>query len=225
MAAGPLFLGSMAVARRAGRVFARRPGHDSARRRRDPPTYGFGLEQSFSAVLHAASKCLGQAGLALNEVHGITACLAFAGASEPTQLSAAQRHKHPFGKALFTTDAHAACIGAHGERDGGGYRRGHRLDRLGGVERKIHTASVAGASRSPTKGAAPGLAARRCAASSGRLTGASPGHHCCASLFADFADNPHAIVRWTQTATPRDFGSFAPRVFDHAAAAIRSVSN
>jgi glucosamine kinase len=36
------------------------------------------------------------------------------------------------------------------------------------------------------------------------------------SLFSDFADNPHAIVRWTQTATPRDFGSFAPRVFDHA---------
>ena len=42
------------------------------------------------------------------------------------------------------------------------------------------TASVAGACRSPTKGAAPGLAARRCATSSGRLTGASAGRHCCA---------------------------------------------
>jgi glucosamine kinase len=35
-------------------------------------------------------------------------------------------------------------------------------------------------------------------------------------LFAHFGDDPHAIVRWTQTATPRDFGLFAPRVFDHA---------
>jgi glucosamine kinase len=36
------------------------------------------------------------------------------------------------------------------------------------------------------------------------------------ALFAHWGDDPHAIVRWTQTATPRDFGLFAPRVFDHA---------
>jgi glucosamine kinase len=36
------------------------------------------------------------------------------------------------------------------------------------------------------------------------------------TLFADFAEDPHAIVSWTATASPRDFGSFAPRIADNA---------
>jgi glucosamine kinase len=35
-------------------------------------------------------------------------------------------------------------------------------------------------------------------------------------LFADFANDPHAIVSWTATASPRDFGALAPRIVDHA---------
>jgi glucosamine kinase len=35
-------------------------------------------------------------------------------------------------------------------------------------------------------------------------------------LFADFSDDPHAIVGWTATASPREFGAFAPRVVDYA---------
>jgi glucosamine kinase len=35
-------------------------------------------------------------------------------------------------------------------------------------------------------------------------------------LFADFAEDPHAIVSWTATASPRDFGSFAPCIADCA---------
>ena len=46
-------------------------------------------------------------------------CLAMAGASEPINLAAARDYEHPFLHAVFTTDAHAACIGAHGARDGG----------------------------------------------------------------------------------------------------------
>ena len=37
------------------------------------------------------------------------------------------------------------------------------------------------------------------------------------ALFADFTDDPHAIVKWTAEATPRDFGSLAPRIADYAA--------
>src|SRR4029077_12943926 len=49
----------------------------------------------------------------------IIACLAMAGASEPIDLAAARDYEYPFFHAIFTTDAHAACIGAHGARDGG----------------------------------------------------------------------------------------------------------
>ena len=83
-----------------------------------PANLRLGLGRSLAAVNEVAIQCLGQAGLAPGQLARTVACLALAGASEPTQLAAARAHKHPFGKALFTTDAHAACIGAHGERDG-----------------------------------------------------------------------------------------------------------
>jgi glucosamine kinase len=36
------------------------------------------------------------------------------------------------------------------------------------------------------------------------------------SVFADFSNDPHAIVGWTAAASPREFGAFAPRVADYA---------
>src|SRR5262249_44204942 len=35
-------------------------------------------------------------------------------------------------------------------------------------------------------------------------------------LFTHFRRDPHAIVRWTTRASPRDYGSFAPLVVSHA---------
>jgi glucosamine kinase len=35
-------------------------------------------------------------------------------------------------------------------------------------------------------------------------------------LFNHFRREPHAIVRWTTLASPRDYGSFAPLVVSHA---------
>ena len=83
-----------------------------------PANLRLGLGRSFSAVSEAATQCLDQAGLGRRNLARVVACLALAGASEPAHLAAACAHKHPFCKTLITTDAHAACIGAHGNRDG-----------------------------------------------------------------------------------------------------------
>src|SRR5262245_64311482 len=45
-----------------------------------PANIRFGLEQGFSAVLHATSRCLEQAGLSSRDFPRIVACLALAGA-------------------------------------------------------------------------------------------------------------------------------------------------
>ena len=82
-----------------------------------PANIRFGLRESFTAVLQATHQSLEQAGLSLADVDTV-ACLALAGAGEPTNLAAAQAVEHPFSRALFTTDAHAACVGAHGGKDG-----------------------------------------------------------------------------------------------------------
>jgi glucosamine kinase len=181
-----------------------------------PANLRLGLEQSFSAVMDATAECLRQAGLSSSELRRIAACLALAGASEPTYLAEAQAHPHPFSKVIVTTDAHAACLGAHGGHDGGVIVAGtgtvgwaivkHRSFRVGGWGLPISDEG---------SGAWLGCEALR------RVLWAFDGRVAWTGLLrtlaAQFGDDPHLIVRWTQSASPRDFGAIAPRIFDHAA--------
>ncbi|MGA9324235.1 MAG: BadF/BadG/BcrA/BcrD ATPase family protein, partial [Xanthobacteraceae bacterium] len=84
-----------------------------------PANLRLGLQESFTEILRAATECLSRAGLPRSSLGKVVACLALAGASEPAHLAAAQSYPHAFRKAMITTDAHAACLGAHGDRDGG----------------------------------------------------------------------------------------------------------
>src|SRR5207247_9112210 len=93
----------------------------------------FGVEHSFAAILEATMQCVVQAKLSTRDLSRMTACLALAGACEPTAFAAAQKHEHPFQKANITTDAHAAGIGAHGGRDGGVIGGGRGSLRWAGV--------------------------------------------------------------------------------------------
>src|SRR5262249_57472568 len=75
-----------------------------------PANIRFGLEQSFGAVLEAAIECLHQTGLSYAELERTIACLALAGATEPTELAKARARALPFRRALITTDPHAASV-------------------------------------------------------------------------------------------------------------------
>jgi glucosamine kinase len=181
-----------------------------------PANLRLGLEQSFGAVVDATAQCLRQARLPFSRVRRIEACLALAGASEPTNLAEAQAHPHPFGNVIVTTDAHAACLGAHGGGDGGVIVAGTgtvgwaivkgRSFRVGGWGMPISDEG---------SGAWLGCETLR------RVLWAMDGRIAWTSLLgtvaAEFGRDPHAIVRWTQTASPRDFASLAPHVFDYAA--------
>jgi glucosamine kinase len=180
-----------------------------------PANLRLGLQQSFSAVLSAASRCLSQAGLPHSDLEKIVACLALAGASEPTYLAAAQSFPLPFRRAIVTTDAHAACLGAHGDRDGGvivagtgavGWATiGGQTHRIGGWGMPISDEG---------SGAWLGSEAvrRLLWAFDGRLAWSALLH----ALGDRFAQDPHAVVTWAQSASPGDFGSLAPDVFAHA---------
>jgi glucosamine kinase len=80
------------------------------------------LEAGFFAILQAAGDCLVQAGLCGTDLPRIVACLAMAGATEPSDLAAARRRKHLFRHATMMTEAQAAHFGAQGGRDGGAIR-------------------------------------------------------------------------------------------------------
>ena len=180
-----------------------------------PANIRFGLEQSFAAVLEAGMQCLYQAGLSYGDLERTIACLALAGATEPTELAKVRARMLPFRKTVITTDAHAACVGAHGGRDGGiviigtgsvGWARIRGRDhRVGGWGFPISDEG---------SGAWLGCEAVRRAlwAQDGRIgwTGLLR------ALFAEFQSDPHAIVRWMTDARPADFGAFAPLIIEHA---------
>ena len=181
-----------------------------------PANIRFGLDRSFSAILQATTECLVQAGLSSKESSRVTACLALAGASEPKHLAAAQDYPHPFRRAIVTTDAHAACIGAHGGRDGGIIIIG--TGSIGWAERGGHHHRVGGWGwpvSDEGSGAWLGHEALRRVlwAYDGRIEW-SP---LLRALFARFERDAHAILQWTINAAPRDLGSFAPLIVEYAA--------
>ena len=174
-----------------------------------PANLRLGVRVSFSSVVEAARQCLDQAGLPEQNIGRIVACLALAGASEPAYLAAARSHRHLFRKVIVTTDAHAACVGAHGERDGGVIVAGTGTVAWAVINDKTYRVGGWGLPVSDEgSGAWIGSEALR------RVLWAYDGRIAWTPmlrvLFADFAGDPHAIVSWTATASPRDFGSFAP---------------
>jgi glucosamine kinase len=180
-----------------------------------PANLRLGLEQSFSALMDAATQTLNHAGMSSQHLARVVACLALAGASEPTYLAAARDYPHPFRKAVVVTDAHAACLGAHGPRDGGVVVAGTGTVGWAVVRGQTYRVGGWGLPISDEgSGAWLGSEALRRVlwALDGRLAWTG----LLRTLAADFGNDPHFIVRWADTASPRDFGSLAPRIFDYA---------
>jgi glucosamine kinase len=183
-----------------------------------PANIRFGLEESLATVFELGARCLDAAGLLPQDSQRIIACLALAGASEPAHCAAAARHPHPYRDAVVTTDAHAACVGAHRGRDGGIVIVG--TGSIGWAELRGRHVRVGGwglAVSDEGSGAWLGREALRRVlwAQDGRIqwTGLLT------ILFGRFQSDPHAIVRFSADARPRDFGEFAPLVVERAVAA------
>jgi glucosamine kinase len=176
-----------------------------------------GVEQSFASVLQATIQCMNGAGLSSRDFERVVACVALAGASEPSQLEAARRHEHPYRMALFVTDAQAACVGAHGGRDGGIIVIG--TGSIGWAELNGRQYQVGGWGwpiSDEGSGAWLGCEALRRTlwAHDGRM----PWSALLRLLFAKFRSDPHAIVHWMTDASPKDFAGFAPAIVEHALA-------
>jgi len=175
----------------------------------------FGLREALREVLSATRQCLGQAGRSPDDLRRVTACLALAGASEPTNLAWARREEHPFAHTIITTDAHAACVGAHRGQDGAIIVVG--TGTIGWAElmgRHFRVGGWGPPVSDEGSGAWLGCEALR------RVLWAHDGRvqwtGLLSKLFDRFQHDPHAIVRWTLNASPRDFGTLAPLVVEYA---------
>jgi glucosamine kinase len=180
-----------------------------------PANIRLGMETGFAAVLQATWQCLDQAGLSSRDLPRVTACLALAGASEPAVLAAAQRQNHPFGRTTITTDAHAACVGAHRGRDGGIVVVGTGSigwAELGGRHYRVGGWGLPASDEGSGAWVGTEAVRRVLWAHDGRLAWTGLLH----TLFERFHRDPHAVVQWTADAMPRDFGSLAPLVVERA---------
>src|SRR5215467_13724526 len=173
-----------------------------------------GVEQSFTSVLQATIQCMNGAGLSSRDFERVVACVALAGASEPSQLEAARGHEHPYRMAVFVTDAQAACVGAHGGCDGGIIVISIGWAELNG--RRYQVGGWGWPISDEGSGAWLGCEALRRTlwAHDGRM----PWSALLRSLFAKFRSDPHAIVHWMTDASPKDFATFAPDIVEHALA-------
>jgi glucosamine kinase len=180
-----------------------------------PANIRFGLRQAFASVLEATRECLEQARLTPSVLPRITACLALAGATEPAELAAARMQQQPFGKAILTADAHAACVGAHNGADGGVVIVGTGSIGWAVLQGRQHRVGGWGLPVSDEgSGAWLGCEALR------RVLSAYDGRGAWTpflrAVFDRYQSDPHAIVHWAAQASPRDFGTLAPVVVDHA---------
>jgi glucosamine kinase len=182
-----------------------------------PANVRVNLEESIRSVTEAAGQCLAKAGASFADP--VVACLALAGASEPHEAAAAiAACGGLFRCVVVTTDAHAACVGAHAGQDGGivivgtgsiGWAvEGGRSVRVGGWGFPVSDEGG---------GAWIGAEAvrRMLWAHDGRLAWTP----LLRSVSAELDRDPHAVVRWMGSARPRDFGRLAPLVVGQAASA------
>jgi glucosamine kinase len=178
-----------------------------------PANIRFGLEAGLAEVIAAAERCLEQAG----ERHAerrIVACLALAGAGDPVNAAAAHAVSHPFFDVMLTSDARAACVGAHAGHDGGIIILGTGSigwASVGGRDRRI------GGWGFPISDEGSGAwlgcqALRRTLRAHDGMTRWTGLLH---ATFARFGRDPHAIVRWMTSARPRDFAALAPLIVEH----------
>lgn len=178
-----------------------------------PANIRIGRDAAFAAVLEAAGRCMAEAG-ATYEQHRVVACLALAGIGDLGEPRTAHSFVHPFARITCTSDAHAACIGAHAGQDGGILIVGTGSVGWAVIEGRDHRVGGWGFPVSDEgSGAWLGCeAVRRLLWAHDGLIAWSP---LLRSLYEEFGGNAQAIVRWMTQANPRDFGRFARQIVVH----------
>lgn len=180
-----------------------------------PANLNCGLNEAFASVFDAIFRALAQAQLTPGDFPRITACLALAGATEPTEEAEAKLQRQGFSRAILTSDAHAACVGAHDGRDGGVIVIGTGSIGWGTVNGRQYRVGGWGLPVSDEgSGAWIGREAlRRVLMAHDRRLAWTP---LLRSAFERYDSAPHRIVQAAARASPRDFGTLAPLVVDHA---------
>ncbi len=176
-----------------------------------------GFETASAAILAAINQSLETSGLANHPRATIHAGFGLAGANVLKLADTIRTAPFGFASQSVESDAYIACLGAHAGADGAILILGTGSQGLvmqDGVARAIGGWGFA--LSDDGSGAIIGRAGLRVAILA--HDDLAPRTALTTALLAGFDGDPAAAVLWARTATPRDYGAFAPMIFDHAAA-------
>jgi glucosamine kinase len=172
-----------------------------------------GIEHAAASIRAAADAAFAAAGLGRSEQGRVAAGLGLAGANVPALADGLRAAPLPFASVALASDAVAACLGAHGGEDGAILILGTGSQGLALVHGKATAIGGWGFLLSD-EGSGAILGQRAIRAAILACDGLAPRSALTEAVMARFDRDPAQAVVWAKTALPRDYGTFAPLVFD-----------
>lgn len=215
MSDAELFLGIDAGGSRCKARLVDRGGALLAEVETGPANARIGIDRLRDAWIDIAERALDAGGIALSRIGDVAAGIGVAGISRPGMRSAIEALELPYTCRAFDTDAAIACLGAHGGDDGAililgtgsiaHVRTGRQCFTIGGYGFPISDEG---------SGAALGLSGVRHALRA--LDGRTKATALSAAISERFNDDTAEAIAWMDKATPYDYGTFAPLIFQFA---------
>jgi glucosamine kinase len=174
-----------------------------------------GAELAMQSIIDSIEQAATQGGLDSSSFSQMDVGLALAGTEHKTSYHAFMNTAHPFASVTLNTDGYGACLGAHQGEDGAIMIAGTGSVGLCIQGDKQH---VVGGREFPVSdqggGAVMGL----------RLIqqvlliqdGIKPASPLAEIVMTHFNHDIDAIVKWSKSALPRDYGQFSPAIFEYA---------
>lgn len=180
-----------------------------------PANARIGIERVRLALIEIAEQALAAAGIPPSDMSRVVAGIGVAGISRPGMRASIEALELPYMCRAFDTDAAVACLGAHGGADGAililgtgsvaHIRSGADSVTIGGYGFPISDEG---------SGAALGLSGVRHALRA--LDGRTKATPLSAAISEHFNNDTSQAIAWMDTATPSDYGAFAPLILDFA---------
>jgi glucosamine kinase len=176
-----------------------------------------GIEALYETLLETADQAVAEAGLSVKQRRAVHAGMGIAGITRPGVREALAELDFGFASVAYSTDAAIANLGAHGGQDGAILIIGTGSAALLRIDGEEFTIGGYGFPISDEgSGAALGLSAMRHALRA--LDGRTRKTPLSVAVTERFGHDTAQAIAWMDTATPRDYGTFAPLVMDYAEA-------
>ncbi|WP_117233675.1 N-acetylglucosamine kinase [Vibrio maerlii] len=174
-----------------------------------------GVDKAMASIVEAITQAAKQGGLTNNDFASMHLGLALAGAEQKSAWYEFMALPHPFASITLNTDAYGACLGAHNGDDGAIMIGGTGSC---GIYLSQGDQHVVGGREFPISdqggGAVMGLRLiQQVLLTEDGIREKTPlAHH----VMQHFNNDVDAIVDWSKTAIPKDYGMFSPAIFQHA---------